>query len=394
MTTRIPTCPDEGGYLLIATGFAVMALAGIVSAMSYSTWRETRYQTNYTLGQQFAEAAAIAHNNAQRDFYTTGGGTSFTVPVAFPAFPAQMNGIQYTMQAYGVASAPFVSLAAGDQAASAILLLRPSLISTGQEPLASDMAAFIDGAASRGMKDVAVYGAVIPPDGQACGAGIAAVRWGNLNDYNEAKCMTQLDLDNLGITPQPGDIIVPAWEVAIARMDQRAVMRFPQPGHPDWMKMATTLTLQPGATITRAGNVETANMSVTDQVDIQTIAASGTSTMNNVIAGNIVLNNSFTQNNVNGGSQTVVGNVNATEINVNDDPGTGESRIIALTAQVTEPITNSGLILSGMADPLELTTAQISTTDTNVTVSGNIALQAASSTGCVGATCPTVPPMD
>lgn len=351
-----PTGGSEGGYLLVATGFAVMALAGVVSAMSYSTWRETRYQTNYTLGQQFAEAAVIAHNNAQRDFYTVNA-NNFTQPdITIPVFPARLNGIDYTMRAIGVSQVPF-GAPANDQAASALLHLQAVIASTGLEPLAADMAAFVDGAASRGMKDVAVFGAVIPPDGALCHGEATVLRWGALDGADDTKCMSQTDLDNL---PAPlvlanGDIIVPAWEVAIARMDQRAMMRFPQPGHPDWTKMATTLTLQPDATITGVGQVQTATANVTGDSAIENITASATPIMQQ--------------------------NVTASNVSVSD--GTLPSEVtVAGAANIAEPITGGSLTLSGIDAPLQLTVTQIEAVGANVFVNASAAVQSAVVANC------------
>jgi hypothetical protein len=390
-----PVGGTEGGYLLVAAGFVVLALGGMVAGLAFDDWRSARYQANYMMGQQFAEAAIVAHNNAQRNFYANSIDFNVTPDVMTPV-TTRVNGIEYNVRAIGVPAAPFDT---SFQAASAILYLHP-ITTSGQQPLATDIAAFTDGAASRGAKDVAVVGAVIPPNGQDCGGEVTAVRWGALDDSNAAKCIPQNAFNDLtavaGITPQPGDILIPVWEVALARMDTRALMRYPQPGREDLTQMTAPLTIGSGIEITNVGHIEAANLAVTDQIDMQNIAASGTSTMNMVTTSEATLNNGVTQNNDDGGGQTVIGgNVNAPEISINNDAGSGESRIIVSNAEVAEPITTPGLVLSGMEDgPLQLTATQISATDTDMIVNGNIAVQSASATSCTGASCPDVPPVE
>ena len=138
-------------------------------------------------------------------------------------------------------------------------------------------------------------------------------------------------------------------------MDQRAMMRFPQPGHPDWTKMATTLTLQPDATITDVGQVQTATANVTGDSAIENITASATPIMQQ--------------------------NVTASNVSVSD--GTLPSEVtVAGAANIAEPITGGSLTLSGIDAPLQLTVTQIEAVGANVFVNASAAVQSAVVANC------------
>ncbi len=75
----------------------------------------------------------------------------------------------------------------------------------------------------------------------------AVVRWGNA----ETECLTEDELLNVYFpAARDGDLILPIWETALARAEQRALFRYPQPGRPDLQRMEVALELYDDATDT------------------------------------------------------------------------------------------------------------------------------------------------
>ncbi len=239
--------PGQGGYLLVVLSLVLMLVAGVIGVIASDTQRATRAQAFYTLGEQFADLAAAAHNVAQNQFYissTAVGGSDLIGAGLLPEFANRfamtLYGTNFQVQALGVDSAPMDTLTPlTSKAVSAVLYLHP-ILPSGGEMLAVDTAAFIDGAKAHTMPGIGVVGATFAPGDDFCDGQFTIVRWGS----GDTACFNQTQLTTIGIpTPQPGDLIVPAWETALAQLDQRALMRFPQPGHPELSQMASSLDL-------------------------------------------------------------------------------------------------------------------------------------------------------
>lgn len=290
----------EGGYLLATAALLIMAIGGLAAGYAFTTQQSNRQQVFYTLGQQFADMAVASHSVTQNLFYgatpTPVNSVEFFNATSLPEFADRFSGsyfgTSFQIHVIGVDAAPMDMMTpVAQKAASAFLILHP-VRANGLEPPAADTLAFIKGAASHGMKGVGVYGSTMDAN-YACDGDVAVVRWGPADALDADKtCLSQLQIDTLftaiGITIAPGDIIVPAWETAMARMDTRAVMRFPQPGRPDLTQMAVNLDAG-GLTISNARGLKTTNMSNIQSVRFSdlTVTGNASSLYDANVAGNV-----------------------------------------------------------------------------------------------------------
>ena len=351
----------EGGYLLVGVGIALLVIAGLISVIAFETSRQSRAKGFYNLGAQFADLAVAAHSVAQNSFYanaTAVGGYNFFNATDLPEFANRFNmslyGATFQVEVRGVDAAPMdAATPLADKAASGILYLHP-ITSMGQGMLAIDAEAFVSGAQARGMPGVGIVGAVFQPGDDVCDAQPTVVRWGS----GDTACFNQLQLSNAGIVaPQPGDLIAPAWEAAITRLDQRAVMRFPQPGRPDLTQMTTALDMSFGP-ITNLGVVDTQNLIVQNTSSPENLVVTGATTTQFADATS----------------------VNAPTLTVNGTTGTGG--LVATTNAAATTINNAASMQTHNSATLQTTG--------NLTLTGTIAGDMFSFGACDAATgvCP------
>lgn len=282
MSPTPTTQPHESGYLLLLTAVVVIVVAGLLATLSDTVRRNATYDYNFGLGAQFAESATAAHIAAQRTHYTTPPTSIDNVPLTLTgndnSFPAS-----FTLRVIGIDAAPFdTSVPPSDRAASALVIMRPQL-APGQVRTAVENQAFLDGAKSRGMPNAGVVSSAgfVPSD--TCNGAATSVRWGASN----AECLTVAQLASYGL--QPGDIVAPAWEVALARADQYALMRYKQPNRPEMNRMATAVTFTPGRTIAAADNVTSVTAAV-DTLQTNNVSATNSAALGDATAPALTIN--------------------------------------------------------------------------------------------------------
>lgn len=265
----------ESGYLLIAVTAVLLAISGLVASFSFSQQRDIRQDSIRAIGEQLGHLAIAAHHVAQERLYQNQSTISILDQIqasiqsqenllvtegALNSFQAianpRINAVTYQTDIILTAQ-PFSELIP-----SAFLILQP------QDPdqvTASDTVALLEGLAKAKVTKVAIGGAT--PVGDTCEnasdgmVAPTAIRWGTeIND-----CISTTDFS--GPLPPLGSLIIPTWEAALANLDTRAVMRYPQPGRPELNTMTAPLTLA-GNTL---GTVNTMVVSTTLTTDDLTV---------------------------------------------------------------------------------------------------------------------------
>ncbi len=280
--------PNEGGYLLITVTIVILAIGGLLASLTFETTRQTRHEAYVAFGQHMGDLAIAAHHTAQSLFYATPSTTVDGVNL-FPNlldFPnsntVTLHNIQFQVSVLGVEGVPFND--AASTIPSAFVTIRP-VPPAGEELLAEDLVSFTEGLERRRV----TYGVVgTVPAGDMCENNIGAVaedtiiRWG-----------TEIT-DCIGISnitgSQTGDIIIPTWEAALANIDTRAVMRYPQPERPDLSEMTVDMTFDTNADITDISSITTQtaaadtgnlwNLNVTNTATTQNMATYPSSSIN------------------------------------------------------------------------------------------------------------------
>jgi len=226
----------EQGYLLATSGILILVLVALLSTYSFVLKRDASYKANYAAGERFAVVTAAAHFYAQQQVYDAGGSVNGCALLPAMGMPdggdkiGAINGTHFDIEVCGAASAPIVTPVHPAASAYVHLKIRNP---TGRLP--SDTVAFLAGASAHGMGRVGIYG---QNAGGACGAGIAALRWGP----EPNACLSDGDINMLGIVDvQDGDIIVPAWETALADAQNAVIYRYPQPERADMNAMTVDL---------------------------------------------------------------------------------------------------------------------------------------------------------
>jgi hypothetical protein len=239
----------EGGFLLVSMGIMILVIAAILGSFAFVSQRDGRFKANYAAGQRLADLAVMAHNYVQTTYYSTS--PAFTNVEATPdlmpligvpdGFSFQsINGTNFTAEVAGRNQAPM--LGTTFKAPSAYIhiavRLRPGAIRTP-----TDNIAFLDGASSRSLNRVGIVNQDAVPNPSCNGVfvpvGSLHVNWGP----EPTACLDQASILAIFPTTLPGDIIIPAWEVTIARSNDQAMFRFPQPERPDTSTMYTALLM-------------------------------------------------------------------------------------------------------------------------------------------------------
>ncbi|MDB5477668.1 MAG: Bacterial shufflon protein N-terminal constant region [Alphaproteobacteria bacterium] len=241
----------EGGYMMIASLLIVMIAISVLGSFAFVANRDNHFKSNFVVGQRLAELARNAHLYAQNLYYATNppsislDGAVLPLAAMTPddfALP-QVGGTRFTIEVLGRDAAPINSdTDPATKAGSAYLHL--GIRSSGPRP-PSDLIALLAGAASRNMSRAGIVDPSIPASDICDGiAGNTVVRWGP----EASACLTNAHLGALGFSDvRPGDIIVPAWETALATGKSDRLYRFPQPGRPDLNMMLTRLTMTDNA---------------------------------------------------------------------------------------------------------------------------------------------------
>lgn len=251
-----PACRHkaEGGFLLVGATVLVLVISALIGSLSFVASHQNRFQGNYAVGQRLAWLAHAAHVHAQQQVYGLGGGVenldlygALTLPDGFAFSPVLET--RFSVEVIGKNAAPVAGTSAF-KAASAYIHLR-ARTTTGQPRFPNDTLALQSGANSGGLKRLGIYQTHIAP-GDTCDSAATVVRWGP----EESSCLNQAQANAMFSNLQPGDIIVPAWETALQKLDRHALMRYPQPDRPDLNAMSNDLNMGNNA-IRSAGNVQT-----------------------------------------------------------------------------------------------------------------------------------------
>ena len=310
-------------------GYALLIVLLIISGVAFMTLnfqmgkiRDTRYQTYYALGQDFALLAHASHiyvqDYAYYNPYVTETGPSgarqvtnvayfqslLTTKIAafrepliditgMPApdnalgrftladlqastpgdyngyvdadfnFSVPIRGVRYNLFGYG-GLLPLRTLPQL-QGASALIVLYGRPVNGVDIRNSADMSAFRAGAASNGLNRV---GIVLPParrSGMTCNGQVALVVWGNAR----ADCLTAADASNLGMALQPYDIVAPAWESIEKQLVQDVIYRRPQPGMQATNIMHKELRMDGAGGYGATHNITDAEEIFTDSVNIE-----------------------------------------------------------------------------------------------------------------------------
>lgn len=263
--------PKEGGYMLMGVALFLVLVTFMLGTLSFVTKRNARFQANYAVGEHIAHLANMAHNFAQSQRYTlvspmeldgvllysSAATAAFTPPDGFGFSP--LSGTNFIVEVRGSNEAPLAPSLF--QAASAYMHVRIRPDADIQRSSTDDIA-LMQGANHRGMSRV---GRVQGPNGDLCDGGQTRVRWGE----EASSCLNDTHIGTLGFSDvREGDIIVPAWETALARSEDRAVYRYPQPERPDMNRMATALNMQANP-ILNAATTSTENINAGGNVALQ-----------------------------------------------------------------------------------------------------------------------------
>lgn len=240
----------ESGFLLGAAGVIVLIIVAMLSSFAFVVKSEGKYQGNYAVGEQLASLANAAHIYAQQQRYDpTGLGLAIENRDIYASgmnvadfFFAPVRETVFSLEIVAKTDTPVAgTMPAAFKAASAYLHLRIRT-NNGQPRLPNDTLAFQAGAIHGGLKRVGFYKTNIPT-GDTCNGAATAVRWGP----EDSSCLNDAQADRLigGMFTdlQPGDVIIPAWETSLGRMDQKALLRYPQPGGPNYNSMAAPLNM-------------------------------------------------------------------------------------------------------------------------------------------------------
>lgn len=279
---------SEQGYLLVMTGVIILILVFVLSSYSFVLKRDSHYKENYAAGQRFADIVTAAHFFAQQQVYDSSGPGTVDSQLLNLGLPDDqvinpIAGTEFEVEVRGADEAPVNSTTPLPiKAASAYVHLKIRT-GTGRARAPSDVVAFLAGAASHGMSRVGIVGAA--GSGGLCDANPtgAITRWGP----DVSACLTSGLVSALGFTDvQDGDIIVPAWETALARNDLQVVFRYKQPERPDLNAMTTNLAfdnsaLPPGAI--DCLNASTNCMRGASEVRTADIDSTGIATVNNFL---------------------------------------------------------------------------------------------------------------
>lgn len=265
----------EDGYFLFIFLGVLGFVTIIITTFFFARKEQDRWQLNYTLGQQFAQFSRAAHHYAQNAAFddTHPRYEAFRVspsqrglndnlitledliaeaflPSNFQLPPRTYQGVEFF--AYGVfygEDGPFEP-ATGTMPAQAIpsALTVMDITAELDERTPLDVSAFRAGAASKGFFDIAIpqRSLIVRTEENnlnTCRGDLDVfVSWSD----NRDDCMSEEDLNDIAArnpvftdTLDPQDALGYGWEAALAKIDQRAVMRRPQPGVPFGNVMST-----------------------------------------------------------------------------------------------------------------------------------------------------------
>ncbi len=278
----VKTRTAESGFALIFVMLAVGIIGVLLANYQLGKIRNTRYQTYFALGQDFANLARTSHAYAQDIAYydpyvhenrpeeiaftsyldglktskvaafhkplidisgavTADGQARFTMLDMQKTFPGKydgyvdaafnldqpIRGIRYEFFAYGGLLPLRTVKDLQGASALAVLYGRPA----GGPDLrnAADMAAFRAGAAQNGLDRIGIVLPASRRTGLVCHGSPAIVAWGN----SDNDCLTSGEAGSIGMNLQPYDIVAPAWEAAEKTLVRGVLYRRPQPGIQD-----------------------------------------------------------------------------------------------------------------------------------------------------------------
>jgi hypothetical protein len=325
-----PPCQtSESGYLLATMAVLLLVVIALVGTFAFIATRDSRFKGNYATGERLADLAVMAHYYAQDQHYGASGtnldaiadlydGVHLVPPDGFSFGPVANT--HFTMEIVGRDASPVnAATPVALKAASAYLHLR--IRGVGRAP--SDDVALESGANHGKMQRIGFYKTGIVT-GDLCDGATTAVRWGP----EDSSCLNDSQIAVMFLDVQKGDIIVPAWETALAKTNDRAMMRYPQPERPDLNVMNADLHMRLSTDTTGPRhNIENAASATMDDVTIHTTAVAGSKFGTMLVRGNsptdfqggTEMDNGLRVYDQNGGAtpMTVAGAVNLTGGDVN-----------------------------------------------------------------------------
>lgn len=242
---------SEQGYMLVTVAVLIMVVVSMLSSVVFVSTRQGKFKENYATGERLAALAPMAHAYVQTAHYISGTTMNGDV-VNLMDLPdnfsfTKLTDTDFSVEVIARNAMPVAIPATPGKAASAYIHLRIRPKVGMRNP--TDTVALQSGANHGGMGRLGFFQTGIPA-GDTCDSAATVVRWGPEAD----SCLNQSQSDSLFTDIQPGDIVVPAWETALAKMDRDAMMRFPQPGRPDLNSMMTDLAMA-NNDITAAQNI-------------------------------------------------------------------------------------------------------------------------------------------
>jgi hypothetical protein len=269
---------NESGFLLVSATVMIMIVVALLSSASFVATRQSRFDSNFTAGERLGQLAVMAHYYAQREHYgpaavnLDGAGNLFRAGFLVPpdGFKfASVKDTNFEIEVVGRNASPVNnSVPAAVKAASAYIHVRVRPKNGGTRN-ATDNVALFAGANSQGMARI---GLVQLPGSDLCDGATTAVRWG----AESSSCLNTSQVAAMFVDAQPGDIIVPAWETALAKNTSNAMYRYKQPERSDLNAMTTALKMG-GFSIQAVGQ----DGDLDSGINTENLTAAGTSQLGN-----------------------------------------------------------------------------------------------------------------
>jgi hypothetical protein len=318
----------EDGYLLASSAILILVVIAMLGSFAFVMTRDSHFKGNYATGERLAQLAMLSHFYAQEQFYASGtnldlegdlyGGGYLVLPDNFAFAPVANT--DFSVEVIGRTKAPVNNSTIDTvKAASAYLHLRiRPLNNKNRAP--SDVVALEAGANHRGLARIGYYKTGIAAGDTCDGVGNnTAVRWGPEDDacLNDAQIAAMFSPDI-----KPGDIVIPAWETAVAQINKDAMTRYPQPQRPDISAMSAELHMgghniinSNAATVGRVAQpkdiVVTPDPTFPVPSTFQSMNVHGTTNFNGTGTATVAMQNGLILN-TGTGAMTVAGPVNLT----------------------------------------------------------------------------------